>query len=475
MGLSKVFLIVLFSATTWATECRQPSANDGSGRRRPQRRGHIDTSGALFLTPLIRRGKVKEAKERSQVGELGAERELPGHSGFITVNEKYTSNIFFWFVPSEHETETAPVVLWMTGGPGTSSLMAFFGENGPYRMNEDGKLVRRPFAWTNRFSVIYVDQPVGTGFSFTKSARGYARSMKDVARDMLEFLEQFFTLFEEFSHNDFYVTGESYAGKYVPALAAAIHQHKHLRVKINLVGVAMGNGFTDPAIMTDFGSQLWQLGLVQKKDAAHMMKAQKNAIRLLKKGRTAESFHIMDSLFFGVLAETTYFRNVTGFHYYYNFLQTSTPAGQTAYKRIVQIPRVRRAIHVGDRPFNKDRAIVMTNFIDTFMTSETRPFKVALENYRVLVYSGLLDLCVPTVATEKFLEKLQWSGRRQWERAERKLWLGSDGDVLAYVKQARNLSFVVVRGAGHVVPYDQPAFAFDMISRFFYRLPFVAH
>ncbi|KAK8773891.1 hypothetical protein V5799_011577 [Amblyomma americanum] len=100
----------------------------------------------------------------------------------------------------------------------------------------------------------------------------------------------------------------SLEGKYVPAVAAAIHNKaKKLRAKINLVGVGMGNGFTEPSMMTDYGSLLWQLGLVQKKDATYTTKTQQHAVELLKKGRKAESFYIMDSLFFGILAKTTYF------------------------------------------------------------------------------------------------------------------------------------------------------------------------
>ncbi|KAH9368024.1 hypothetical protein HPB48_022290 [Haemaphysalis longicornis] len=68
--------------------------------------------------------------------------------------------------------------------------------------------------WTQRYSVLYVDQPVGTGFSFTDDEAGYARNLTDVGRDMLEFLQQFFTLFDHYNQNEFYITGESYAGAY---------------------------------------------------------------------------------------------------------------------------------------------------------------------------------------------------------------------------------------------------------------------
>lgn len=82
--------------------------------------------------------------------------------------------------------------------------------------------------------MLYVDQPVGAGFSFTDNEAGYARNLTDVGRDMLEFLQQFFTLFHDLVHNQFYITGESYGGKYTQALGAAIHEYATvMRVKLN--------------------------------------------------------------------------------------------------------------------------------------------------------------------------------------------------------------------------------------------------
>ncbi|KAH8023631.1 hypothetical protein HPB51_015127 [Rhipicephalus microplus] len=192
-------------------------------------------------------------------------------------------------------------------------------------------------------------------------------------------------------------------GKYVSAVAAAIHRNPNkLKVPINLQGVAMGNGFTDPATMTHYGPLLLQLGLVRKKEEAHMTRMHHRAVCLLKQGRGAASFDIMDSLFFGILTKETYFQKVTGFRFYYNLLNSAPPAGMRSYKTIVQMPHVRRAIHVGDRPFSTNRTVVMSSIKKSFMSSEKGLFKLALANYRVLVFSGMLDICVATVGTESF-------------------------------------------------------------------------
>ena len=106
--------------------------------------------------------------------------------------------------------------------------------------------------------MLYIDNPVGTGFSFTDSDAGYANNEDDVARDLYSALDQFFTLFGSYRANDFYVTGESYAGKYVPAISYKIHQENAVaKRKINLKGLAIGDGLCDPINQLDYGHFLY--------------------------------------------------------------------------------------------------------------------------------------------------------------------------------------------------------------------------
>ncbi|KAL3214736.1 hypothetical protein MRX96_034715 [Rhipicephalus microplus] len=213
-----------------------------------------DSAAGIYVTfPIL----LAQNKCIGRVASAGTKLEyVLGYSGYFTVNSEFNSNLFFWFVPAMERPEQAPVLAWLQGGPGSSSLLGFFAEHGPYGL-EDGDPpvpVRRPITWCQYFSIIYVDEPVGAGYSFTESEQGYARNLTDLARDMVEFLQQFFTLFPEFGARDFYVTGESFGGKFVPATAYALHQAgDSLRVKINLKGIAFGNGITDPPSMIDYG------------------------------------------------------------------------------------------------------------------------------------------------------------------------------------------------------------------------------
>ena len=94
---------------------------------------------------------------------------------------------FYWMFESRHEPSTDPVLLWMTGGPGCSSEVALFGENGPCSVNANGTgTIRNPYSWNSRANVIYIDQPAGTGFSYACAPclRAWLRDSAPRARDM---------------------------------------------------------------------------------------------------------------------------------------------------------------------------------------------------------------------------------------------------------------------------------------------------
>jgi len=112
------------------------------------------------------------------------------YRGFFTLRTGPSKHYFYWHFAARVAPESAPTVLWLTGGPGCSSEVALFGENGPCKVNADGaSTTRNPFSWNERANLLYVDQPTGTGFSY---GTGYDHDETGVANDMFDFLQQFF-------------------------------------------------------------------------------------------------------------------------------------------------------------------------------------------------------------------------------------------------------------------------------------------
>ncbi|RXN33407.1 putative serine carboxypeptidase CPVL [Labeo rohita] len=421
----------------------------------------VDPGKPLMLTPYLEAGKIEEAKKLSLVGPLpGAD--VKSYSGYLTVNKTYNSNLFFWFFPAQERPETAPVLLWLEGGPGSSSLFSLFVEHGPYFVHKNLTLGYRDFPWTSRYSVLYIDNPVGTGWSFTEDDRGFAQNQDDVGRDLYSALTQFFQIFSEFQSNPFYATGESYAGKYVPAIGYYIHKNNpSAEVKINFTGVAIGDGLCDPELMLGgYADFLYQSGLVDELQKQHVQSQMDAVVKLIQEQKWVEAFEVFDRVLSGDLVPyPSYFQNVTGCTNYLNYVQCQEPPDLEYFSAFVTLPDVRRSIHVGNLTFHDGSDVE----------------KYLLQD--VLIYSGQLDVIVAATLTERFLPTVNWSRADEYKKAERFHWKvrPSDTEVAGYVRQVGELFQVIVRGGGHILPYDQPERSFDMIDRFLSKDGFSSH
>ncbi|XP_051058735.1 probable serine carboxypeptidase CPVL [Phodopus roborovskii] len=425
----------------------------------------------LFLSPYIKAGKIKEGQKKSIVSPLPG-MNMKSYAGYITVNKTYNSNLFFWFFPARIQPESAPVVLWLQGGPGGSSMFGLFVEHGPYIITNNMTVLARDFPWTTTLSMLYVDNPVGTGFSFTDSIRGYAISEDDVAQDLYSALIQFFQLFPEYVKNAFYVTGESYAGKYVPAIAHYIHSLNPVReLKIHLEGIAIGDAYFDPeSIIGGYATFLYQIGLLDEQQQQSFQNLCNKCINYIKDQNWIKAFEILDKLLDGDLTnDQSFFQNVTGCTNYYNFLECEETKDQSYYGKFLSLPQVRQAIHVGNRTFN-DGADVEKYLREDTVQSVKPWLAEIMDHYKVLLYNGQLDIIVAAVLTERSLMTMDWKGSQEYENTQRKVWkiFKSDNDVAGYVRQVNKFHQVIVRGGGHILPYDQPLRTFDMINRFIF-------
>ena len=174
-------------------------------------------------------------------------------------------------------------------------MMALFTENGPFIVDQKMRLVRNQYSWTQNFSMIFIDNPVGTGFSYTKDTNGFVRNQVDVSQHLYEGLQQFFTIFSEYRKNDFYVTGESYAGKYVPAIGYKLHQMSK-ESNITFRGIAIGNGYIDPLNMLDIGSFLLSIGLIDEEEAIYFYDIQNRTAEAIKNRDFKQAFRLQDQL-----------------------------------------------------------------------------------------------------------------------------------------------------------------------------------
>jgi vitellogenic carboxypeptidase-like protein len=427
-----------------------------------------DPGSPLFLTPYIEKGEIQKARELSAVKGIGTH---PSYSGFFTVNSTYNSNMFFWYFPAQSGDAKAPLLLWLQGGPGGSSLFGLFVENGPLMVDEHGEVQERNITWNSDYAMVFFDNPVGTGYSFTGNDAGYSTNEVEVGENLYRCLVQFLTVFSELKDVDFYITGESYAGKYIPALGYTIHMANSDPKKnftVNFKGLLLGDGLVDPVNMFAYSDLLFQYGMLDSIEAQYFKSEEMKAVAFIQNGQYLEAFEIFDMLLNGDLFPyPSYYKNVTGSDNYDNILRCVAPASFGYYNGYVTKDEVRKAIHVGNLTYN-DGSEVEKKLLNDVMQSTAKWLALLMDNYKVLLYNGQLDVIVAGPLTEAYLQKLSWSGQQEYLVVNKTIWKvnPTDTEVAGYARTVKNFVQLIVRGAGHILPYDQPERALDMVRRF---------
>ena len=190
----------------------------------------------------------------------------PQFSGFLDASAAEPGTMLhYWFAAaSSPDWKKMPVVLWLNGGPGASSLLGMLQEQGPLIIDRAGGLLENPWAWTQLANLVVLESPAGVGYSYCEAMKhGGACANTDLSTAKAAhaaLLDLFGTKFPELRANAFFITGESYAGVYSPTLAAEIvaaNAAGTAAAQINLVGMAVGDPCTDNNAQRDSMDMLW--------------------------------------------------------------------------------------------------------------------------------------------------------------------------------------------------------------------------
>uniref|UniRef100_A0A804RM08 Carboxypeptidase n=1 Tax=Zea mays TaxID=4577 RepID=A0A804RM08_MAIZE len=182
------------------------------------------------------------------------------YSGYVTVDERSERSLFYYLVLSERDPAGDPVVVWLNGGPGCSSFDGFVYGNGPFNFEPGSspgslpKLQLNPYSWSKVSNIMYLDSPAGVGMSYSLNRSDYVTGDLKTAADAHKFLSKWFELYPEFQLNPFYISGESYAGVYIPTITDEVVKgiERGVKPRINFKGYLIGNPLTD--VDYDFNS-----------------------------------------------------------------------------------------------------------------------------------------------------------------------------------------------------------------------------
>ncbi|VVA97335.1 unnamed protein product [Arabis nemorensis] len=174
-------------------------------------------------------------------------------TGYIGVGDAEEDQLFYYFIKSEGNPKQDPLLVWLTGGPGCSSFSGLVYENGPLAFKVEAyhgsipSLVSTTYSWTKVANIICLDKPVGAGFSYSTNPFADRPSDKGSVKRVDEFVRKWLAKHPEYFSNPFYVTGNSYSGKVIPAIVQEISTGNCICCKpqINLQGYVLGNPVTD--------------------------------------------------------------------------------------------------------------------------------------------------------------------------------------------------------------------------------------
>ncbi|KAI3671461.1 hypothetical protein L1987_87199 [Smallanthus sonchifolius] len=396
-------------------------------------------------------------------------------SGYVTLDAKKKRALFYYFVEAEVDPASKPLVLWLNGGPGCSSLgVGAFSENGPFRPNGQG-LVRNEYSWNTEANMLYLETPVGVGFSYDSSNSSGYEVVTDAitARDNLVFLHKWFLKFPQYQQRDLFITGESYAGHYIPQLAELMVIFNKKQKIFNLKGIALGNPVLEYA--TDLNSRaefFWSHGLIS--DSTYkLFTSACNYSRYVSEYYRDSVSPICSKVYSEVSRETSRFvdkYDVTLDVCIPSVLsQSKIIAPQQVTERVdvcvedetvnyLNRRDVHRALHarlVGVRKWD-----VCSNILDYELLNIEIPTinivgSLIKEEIRVLVYSGDQDSVIPLMGSRALVNRLATELGLKTTVPYRAWFEGQQ--VGGWTQVYGNIfSFATVRGASHEAPFSQP-------------------
>uniref|UniRef100_A0A5B7A422 Carboxypeptidase n=1 Tax=Davidia involucrata TaxID=16924 RepID=A0A5B7A422_DAVIN len=435
----------------------------------------------LFFVPLLHGGIAIAARTQD-----GSE-----DWGYVEVRPK--AHMFWWYYRSPYRVQDPnkpwPIILWLQGGPGASGVgIGNFEEVGPL----DIDLKPRNSTWLQKADLLFVDNPVGTGFSFVEDTKLLVKTDEEAATDLTALLMEIFNRNESLQKSPLYIVAESYGGKYAVTLGlSALKAIETGKLKLKLGGVALGDSWISPEdfvfswgpLLKDV-SRLDDNGVQKSNSLAQKIKQQIASNQLED---ATNSWSELES----VISSSS---NSVDF---YNFLLDSgmDPVSLTAAELSKEIAMKRYSRYLdslrispgggGDLDSLMNGAIrkklkIIPNNVqwggqsDLVFTSLTGDFmrprinevdELLAKGVNVTVYNGQLDVICATKGTEAWVGKLKWEGLKTFLSMDRTpIYCGDETVTKGFTKSYRNLHFYWILGAGHFVPVDQPCIALSMVG-----------
>ncbi|XP_060667186.1 serine carboxypeptidase-like 17 [Ziziphus jujuba] len=426
-------------------------------------------------------------------------KKLPGFSGdlpfnletgYVGVGDLDDFQLFYYFIESARSPENDPLMLWLTGGPCCSSFTGLVYEIGPLVFNYANStenwitLELNPYSWTKVANIIFIDAPVGTGFSYSKSSRGYQSNDTLYASQTYEFLRKWLMAHPKFMKNSIYIGGDSYSGKIVPLIVQTVSHGSEVGSKptMNLKGYVLGNPLTylrqDLNYRVEFAHGMALLSDTIYKSTKRNCKG--NYIDVDPNNRSClNALKVVDKCVGKVSLEHILLPNCHGKDLNY-FVEGSVTDFAAPYEQQKCKNDRRKYSNIWMNYKEVQKALKIREGTKTAWArcNRTLPYTYGYESsvglhrnlthkfLRALIYSGDHDMTIPYLSTHAWIKSLHLGIEDDWRP-----WFSNDDQVagytIRYANEKYHLTFATVKGGAHGAPEFNPKECFAMISRWF--------
>ncbi|EPY50276.1 serine carboxypeptidase [Schizosaccharomyces cryophilus OY26] len=400
------------------------------------------------------------------------------YSGHLGPSEQLNGDLFFWMFESANASYTNRSIIWLNGGPGCSSEDGSLMEVGPLRIGENNTFQLNPGRWDDLGNLLFVDQPKGTGFSYSLDDN-FTSDNEKMAEEFSVFFEKFLTEFPERANDTWYIAGESYAGQYIPYVASKIVEKK----LAHLGGLAIGNGWIQPVShYSTYLNYLVEKGRLdlfseQGQYLHHSWADCMLAIDQMESG--SGDVEKCENFLYDIMFMVSDKPGKTCMNMYDISLESSYPLcgmdwpvdleNLTPY---LSKPEVMEALHVNTtyvKEWEECSNDVANGYAREGLDSSANIIKDLTSKVPVMLFYGENDFLCNYLSGEDLLKSLEWNGEVGFGNASWFPWFKTmdytENPAGTYI-QARNLTFARIAKASHMVPYDHPMEMKALISAF---------
>lgn len=404
---------------------------------------------------------------------------VKSYSGYIETSNN--QSMFFWFFEARNNAKTAPLGLWLNGGPGCSSIIGAMQENGPCRINSDATASSsNPYSWNQHANMLYIDQPISTGFSY---GNRNVYSTDQAAVRVWQFFQTFFSIptFSQYATRELTFWSESYGGHYGPRFSEYFRAQNDLinanKLKghiIHLTSLGINNGWFDPyhqyESYYDFSRAKYN-HVVDLADSATLavvktaLNSKDGCLARLKQCANNGSINICQraDAFCSQFVSNPIIGDRSPYYFINDRNDTFPPR---SFLKYLARPDVMRSIGAESK-FAACEDLILDDFWTT--ADSVRPTisslaKLLDAGLRTVIWAGDKDFICNSLGVHRSLLAMKWKFAKQFSKAPWKN-LTIRGRAAGVYKTAGPLTYITVYDAGHEVPAYQPAVSLEIFRQ----------